>query len=170
MLERLKEFRKQYELSSLDQLWLMIDTDRWPEEALSDVARQAKEQQFRLAISNPCFEIWLWCHFQPLPDGTVTCRQVKQNLRTFLGGYNSSHFDPQPFLERVAHACQEARKRPVPAGERWPHQVGTQVYLVMEEILQWLAPHPAATGQGAERTTTPAGSGPGLPGPGRRSR
>ncbi|MBF0263501.1 MAG: RloB domain-containing protein [Magnetococcales bacterium] len=37
VLARLREFRETYQLDGEDELWLMIDVDRWPVKALSEV-------------------------------------------------------------------------------------------------------------------------------------
>ena len=59
VLERLKHFRQEYELAAGDELWLMIDVDRWQDKKLSSVTQEAYASDFKLAISHPCFETWL---------------------------------------------------------------------------------------------------------------
>jgi hypothetical protein len=62
VLERLREYRDNYELGGDDELWLMVDVDRWGDAKLRRVAKQAKDCRFGLAVSNPCFEVWLLFH------------------------------------------------------------------------------------------------------------
>jgi len=56
---RLNEYRRAYDLKGDDQLWLVIDVDHWPQEMLSEIAAGSVQKRFGLAVSNPCFEVWL---------------------------------------------------------------------------------------------------------------
>ena len=83
--ERLKQFVEQYDLQPDDQLWLVIDKDRWPDEQLSEVCRRAvgrRRPQCQLAISNPCFELWLYLHHSDWTLGAKTSRKVVQEATT----------------------------------------------------------------------------------------
>jgi hypothetical protein len=62
VIERLNEYSEQYDLGEEDSLWLVLDVDRWGPKNLSIVCRQATQKKYRLAISNPCFEVWLCLH------------------------------------------------------------------------------------------------------------
>ena len=42
--------------------WLVIDTDRWGAN-LAKTVDDAYQRNFDVAISNPCFEIWLLLHY-----------------------------------------------------------------------------------------------------------
>ncbi|MCU7918074.1 MAG: RloB family protein [Candidatus Thiodiazotropha sp. (ex Epidulcina cf. delphinae)] len=57
VLERLHEYHKTYDLDGDDELWLMVDVDRWGTAKLAQVAKEAIHAGFGLAVSNPCFEI-----------------------------------------------------------------------------------------------------------------
>jgi uncharacterized protein YqgV (UPF0045/DUF77 family) len=50
VLERLKHFRQEYALEANDELWLMIDVDRWKDKKLSLVTKEAKKSGFKLAF------------------------------------------------------------------------------------------------------------------------
>ena len=64
VLERLDKFKKKYDLSDEDELWLLLDVDRWVKPTqLIAVCPEARQKGYQLAISNPCFEIWLFLHF-----------------------------------------------------------------------------------------------------------
>src|SRR5690242_8463724 len=58
VLERLDEFRQQFSLDPSDQLWLMFDVDRWGAGKIRTICQLANQKGYRLAISNPCFEVW----------------------------------------------------------------------------------------------------------------
>jgi hypothetical protein len=45
-----------------DEVWCVFDTDEHPN--LLEAKQQAKDNGLKLAISNPCFELWVLLHFQ----------------------------------------------------------------------------------------------------------
>lgn len=45
----------------VDQAWIVIDVDR-QRDNIQKYYKQIKDYNYRLAISNPCFEIWLFLH------------------------------------------------------------------------------------------------------------
>lgn len=135
VLERLESFEKSYDIAADDELWLMIDRDRWPEVNLKQVAKSALEKKYKLAVSNPCFEVWLLCHFQPLPPAAKNCDTIKTVLKTVLGGsYNKSRLDVSIFKDKVSVACHMARTADINPNFRWPKTVGTHVYKVVDSI------------------------------------
>lgn len=68
VLANLDAFKAAFELEDDDELWLVIDRDRWTPQALSSVAKRCVANGYSLGLSNPCFELWLALHFpQPLP-------------------------------------------------------------------------------------------------------
>lgn len=84
VLERLKKFKKEYQLKGDDELWLMIDVDRWPEGKLAAVSSQSAQNNFFLAVSNPCFEIWLYMHHASTQKRSISSVEMKQMLRENL--------------------------------------------------------------------------------------
>jgi len=141
VLERLKHFRQEYELEVNDELWLMIDVDRWKNKKLSYVTREAKASGFKLAVSNPCFETWLLCHYV-LPTITkASCREITQQLSGKLKkvhnrGYIKTKLNTNDFKVYVKQAVQNAKELDNNPKARWPLQVGTHVYKVVEQISQ----------------------------------
>ncbi len=45
-----------------DEIWCVFDVDEHPK--LAEAKKQAKDNEIKLAISNPCFELWLILHFR----------------------------------------------------------------------------------------------------------
>lgn len=135
VLERLRAFRDTYQLGEGDSLWLMLDVDRWGSGKLAAVAREAKSIGFGLAISNPCFEVWLLYHFTAdIPD-TDRCRDIERELRQATGsGYNKSKLKPEWFEPHLRAALEHAEASdPSPRG-RWPNSPGSHVYRVIRAL------------------------------------
>ena len=57
ILKQLKNFKKEFQLNADDELWLMVDVDRWGDKNLASVSAQAGHNKFQPAVSNPCFEV-----------------------------------------------------------------------------------------------------------------
>ncbi|MCY4020615.1 MAG: RloB family protein [Chloroflexi bacterium] len=74
VLASLTEFNNEYELGDNDELWLVIDRDRWEVPMLSRVTQEALQKGFCVADSNPSFELWLLFHHRSLDD--YTCEEL----------------------------------------------------------------------------------------------
>jgi len=63
VLESMLKYR---EIESFDERWLMLDTGSITEEvqlaAFSATLEQAKQQGIQIALSKPCFNLWLLLH------------------------------------------------------------------------------------------------------------
>ncbi len=64
VIKELHKFKKENKLNYNDELWLVIDKDRWPEVQLSQVSADCSTNGYFLALSNPRFELWLLLHFK----------------------------------------------------------------------------------------------------------
>jgi len=140
VLERLKHFRQEHELEMDDELWLMIDVDRWSEKKLKKVTKEANDCGFQLAVSNPCFETWLLCHYI-LPTITTTyCQKITEQLEKELkkvhnSGYNKANLKTEFFKPYLKQALQNAKQLDNDPKVRWPHKIGTHVYKVVEQLV-----------------------------------
>jgi len=85
---RLLEFARKTQLQTDDELWLVLDRDRWPEKQLAEVCAEALKvgkNSAQLAVSNPCFELWLYLHHSPWANGEISA------LRRFKWVESISH-------------------------------------------------------------------------------
>ena len=98
-----------------DQLWFVIDTDRWRKQ-LHDIRRACNDQpHWQVAQSNPCFEVWLYFHAKahlPNLDNIEQCNNWKPLLpQVIQGGFNVSptfwqkpaRFDSRPPICLMSH-------------------------------------------------------------------
>jgi hypothetical protein len=135
VLERLRQFRADYQLAEDDALWLMVDVDRWGDAKLAAIAREAQSVGFRLAISNPCFEVWLLYHFTDQVPITERCDEIEAALRQAMGGtYSKANPGLNALAPHVPLAVERAAERdPSPQG-RWPSGAGSHVYRVIRSL------------------------------------
>ncbi len=141
VLARLSLFNDEYDLDNEDERWLMLDVDRWPVHTLHEVCQEAQQRGFRLAISNPCFELWLWLHLADADHADTNGKQFKNHLRRALGSYNPSRLDLSYYTpERIGAAIERAKALSQDNDQRWPDCPGTHVYKLVESLLPHLRP------------------------------
>jgi len=109
VLKQLNDYKEQYALEADDELWLVIDKDRWTEAMLSRVATEcSQEVAMHMALSNPCFELWLLLHLEDASSLTPEEQMLwlenrrksknadpylKVRLRQKMGSYHESSYD-----------------------------------------------------------------------------
>ncbi|MCQ2287161.1 MAG: RloB family protein [Bacteroidales bacterium] len=151
VFNRLKSFEETYDTSHDDQLWVVVDRDKWSEKILSEIALFcSKSRNFFLGLSNPCFELWLLLHREDVSVyDEKTLEQLKANkklrkggdtwlkrkMRAVLGSYSESSYDAKMLLGNVDDAIARGKKMDVDETQRWPQTVGTRVYRLVKNIL-----------------------------------
>lgn len=151
VLKQLNDYKGHYELESDDELWLVVDRDRWTEAMLSRVATECAQNNFmHVALSNPCTELWLLLH---LVDATLLTSEEEQlwmdnrrksknadpylkvRLRQEMGSYHESSYDAKMLIEHVDVAIARAEALDKNPADRWPQTLGTRVYLLAESVM-----------------------------------
>ena len=151
VLKQLNDYKSQYELEADDELWLVVDKDRWTEAMLSRVATEcSKEVAMHMALSNPCFELWLLLHIEDV--ALLTPEEQKQwmenrkksknadpylkaRLRQKMGSYHESSYDAQTLMAHVENAIERARTLDKNPNDRWPQTLGMRVYLLAKSVM-----------------------------------
>ncbi len=141
-LRSLINFKTEYHLNKEDELWLVCDVDRWGDRKLSEVNRLCRQKGFFISVSNPCFELWLLCHFvsvssfdnEKKSELLSGCRKVIDELKKAMGGYKKTSIDLDKFIERIPDAIDESEKLDM-SGD-WPVNIGTRVSKLMKSIIK----------------------------------
>jgi len=97
-----------------DEVWCVFDIDEHPN--VADARQQARDNDIKLAVSNPCFELWALLHFQH--QSAFLSRQTAQRkLKEHLPQYEKSlpfdhlHSGYEQAVERAReldHRCETA--------------------------------------------------------------
>jgi hypothetical protein len=133
VINRLVNYSEEYQIGKGDELWLMIDVDRWKN--LGEISHEAVRRGYQLAMSNPCFEVWLLCHYREPPELAPDCQSIEDILRDLLGSsYNKSNLNLSRFSGKLDMAIQVAKKLDTTPEDRWPQSVGSHVYRVALSI------------------------------------
>lgn len=151
VLRQLNDYKEQYALEADDELWLVVDKDRWAEAMLSRVATEcAQDSYMHMALSNPCIELWLLLHLVDVSLLTTEEQQqwlenrrksknadpyLKARLRQEMGSYHESAYDAQMLIAYVETAIERACALDVNPADRWPQTLGTRVYLLAESVM-----------------------------------
>lgn len=93
VIQRLDEYAAKYQLSTTDELWACIDLDHWAGGGhlanLATVMALCRQKGYRLAISSPCFELWIYLHFSAAPTPPVhNCQEMTALLRDVVPSYS----------------------------------------------------------------------------------
>ena len=149
VLDSLSEFENSYELGDSDELWLVIDRDRWKVPMLSRVTQEARQKRFCVADSNPAFELWLLFHLRSLDDYTSEeLSELKENeksgnrtrleleLISICGSYSKSNLKTACYLPNVDVAIANARVSDIKEDDRWLNQIGSRVYKLVDSIIK----------------------------------
>ncbi|MFB9057204.1 RloB family protein [Mariniflexile ostreae] len=148
----LQEAKKEYRFKDTDEFWLIIDRDDWEEihnhnfDKLVDDCK--KEDNFFLAMSNPCFEIWLILHLKDINEYDESEKQklisndkisnAKNYIDIVLGeikgrGYNKRP-NPRFFLPLTRMAINRAKELNN-ENEEYPKKLGTHIYKLIEKLI-----------------------------------
>ena len=120
VLKQLNNYKNQYELEADDELWLVVDKDRWTDAMLSRVATECtQEVSMHMALSNPCFELWLLLHLEDIASLTPEEQKLwmenrrksknadpylKVRLRQKMGAYHESSYDAGTRVYQLAES------------------------------------------------------------------
>ncbi len=142
VFQQLKTYKNSYRTKPTDEFWMIIDRDRWKLEEWLEKCQA--EKNFYVALTNPCFEFWLFLHHFDVADfkeeELLTNRKLNKKKR-FLdqylnrnleGGYLKNAIRPERFLPYVQRAISQARQL---ANNDLLTQLGSDNYKLLEKLL-----------------------------------
>ncbi len=146
VVNRAVELRKKLERDIRDakdsfekyvQVWGVFDFDQHPD--IPRAKSTARDNNVKLGISNPCFELWAVLHFRE-QDAPIECHALQADLMQLMPGYNrgsSKTFD----YELMAPTYETAKERAQWNGRRREEErnaggnPSTDVYKLLELII-----------------------------------
>lgn len=144
-----KEAKEEYNFNSQDELWMIIDKDRWKNiESIIELCK-AQGNMF-VAGSNPCFELWLLLHIKEISElsedeikAILINKKVSKNrnyIDKFLSdllsdGYSKTNPIPSRFLPTIDNAIRQAKALDNPS-EDFPSGIGSHVYKIAENVIK----------------------------------
>ena len=129
--------RNSQEQGEIDQVWCLFDVE-WPQNhpKLPEARAKAVVSDVRLAISNPCFELWLGLHFE---NRTAWLdNDAAGKLRRDHDKNSGKGLDGSEYMPRRADAAQRARAltaKHAGDGTEFPNDnPSSGMYLLLEAI------------------------------------
>lgn len=109
--------------AEIDEFWCVFDVE-WPRNhpGLEEAIQQARANGIKLAVSNPCFELWLILHFQD--RGAWLDNNQARRLRRQLDGSGDKGLDAAKYMFLAADATRRAAeldRRHLRDGTVFPH-------------------------------------------------
>jgi hypothetical protein len=101
--------RNRREQGEIDEFWCVFDVE-WPKNhsSLGEAIRLADRNGIQLAISNPCFELWLVLHFADC--GSWLDNRLAQRRRREHDGTSDKGLDPARYMPLRHDAATRARR------------------------------------------------------------
>jgi hypothetical protein len=149
----LKKAKADYKFEKSDEFWLIVDRDDWETIHKIDFDQLVidcnKEGNFFLAMSNPCFEIWLIVHLKDITEYSeeeqnkllenASVSRKKNHIDIVIGdlqgiGYNKNP-NPETFLPLTKTAIKRAKDIDI-VTEPYPKNLGTHIYKLIEKLLK----------------------------------
>lgn len=112
-----------------DEIWCIIDVDDFD---LPPAVALARRSQVELAISNPCFELWLILHFEDCHCWLETSTAQKRIMR-HLPAYDKARLNFADFEDGVTGAVSRAKALDTSGGQ-FELNPSTSVWRLVERM------------------------------------
>lgn len=137
----------QFEFQEDDERWLLLDTDHYTREthirSFLSALKRATRQGVRVALSKPCFELWLLLHHVEASEtfDLQNATAVDERLRTILGSYNKTRLRSEDFtIDKVVEACKRAHTLDQSVVGEIPAMNTSRIYLLWQSIIAGALP------------------------------
>jgi len=135
VLDRAIKYIEKEGLNDEDELWFVMDIDRWSLLQIKEIADYCKQfPNWNIILSNPCFEVWLYLHKKSdfnLSTST-SCNDFKNEISTLeKGGYH-----PLKFIANLPFAVKNAKALDNNKKYYFPSINNSKVYKLGEAILK----------------------------------
>jgi len=120
-----------------DEAWCVVDVDDFERDGakISAADRLAGRRGIKLAVSNPCFELWLLLHHADCTSHCADCRAVVSLLKRQLPAYDKTKLIFKPFGGNVSKAVERARRLD-PSGADHTVNPSTGVWRLVVTIME----------------------------------
>lgn len=141
MIDRLDAERRSVDYDEGDEFWVCLDADHWMEPShignLREVIRLCNQKQYRLAICNPCFELWLLLHFEDhTGQESRNCASVVEALRIVANGYQKGAVTRWPITAELVHLARERARRLDNDNRDPPTGPAARIHRILDSLLE----------------------------------
>ncbi|XVV17382.1 RloB family protein [Actinoplanes sp. CA-131856] len=103
--------RNVYGSEGYGQIWCVTDVDHYEREGgkVTAAAAIAAKSGIEVAVSNPCFELWLLLHHEACTGFCANCGAVEKKLKRSLPAYDKTRLRFDDFADRLEDAIARAK-------------------------------------------------------------
>ena len=124
-----------------DEIWCVFDRDE--HERFAEALRQADANHMRVALSNPCFELWFLLHYK-YHSAPIERRGAIRELKQYLPTYSKSAHTYEELLDKQQMAVANA-ERLRKHHEHTPNERRANPSTNVHELVRFLNSLPSAT-------------------------
>ncbi|MCG8353390.1 MAG: RloB family protein [Chloroflexales bacterium] len=135
VLKRLHENARKESIRQGDELWIVVDVDSWGTQALDALCEECARSGYSVAVSNPCFELWLALH-QENPRTPLETKGCEKELERLLGRYDKTEYDVSKLIPHIQLAIEHACRLDCAPDDAWPRETGTRVYRLVAKLIE----------------------------------
>ncbi|MDR0868327.1 MAG: RloB family protein [Planctomycetota bacterium] len=122
-----------------DRFYLVSDVDEFMSQLL-EIKPKCEAEHFKLIVSNPCFEIWLYygkCVEKPPHDFDIPtdAKKISKSFKTYLGERIEGGIDSRKAINSIKTANKNARTVYEEDGNGIPTLFSTAMFLLAEDLL-----------------------------------
>lgn len=109
LLQRAREYKRKNSRKNpaFDEIWIIFDVDDNSVNTINKVIQEATDSDIKIAISNPCFELWLVLHYQD-QTGYIERRKIQSRAKA-LGIIKGKATADQTLIEKYGEARNRAK-------------------------------------------------------------
>ncbi|MFZ4765695.1 MAG: RloB family protein [Roseimicrobium sp.] len=134
VVNRLLAYERQERHGPDTDYWAIIDRDAWRHDELCEAwALMSGRSSYHLAMSNPCFELWLWLHLRPNRP-FADRHDCQRSLMSEWPEFRKGDYDAGSLVSQVEIACSRAREIDEAPDTAWPVGQATRVYQLVEKL------------------------------------
>jgi hypothetical protein len=114
-----------------DEVWCVVDVDEFD---IGAAVAEARRSQVSLAVSNPCFDLWLLLHHADCRAYCAGYAEVLRRLRKYVPEYDKARLDFARFAAGVTDAVARAKELES-TGTDYSRNPSTNMWQLAEEIV-----------------------------------
>ena len=131
--ENAKNAVNKFDINDDDELWFVLDIDSWEINQIHDLKKECDDIKYwNIALSNPCFEVWLYYHFEKIVPELVDSSKCKE-WKELIQKTNLKGFDPDIHPKFIGLAIKNSKINYKEKGYL-PEIGSTQVFNLAEKI------------------------------------
>ena len=145
VIKEMDYYKKSNPFKTKNDIYCMvIDTDRWGKN-LKVAVDDARQRGYLVALSNPCFEIWLLMHFQDADTilKKANVLKTKKDINIIIHSKNICGItitgkNEIDYFPRTDSAVRTAEKLDPKPQQRLLQQIGSRVYLLVNILKEYI--------------------------------